>query len=94
MRRNIRLLPLVAMSAILLLATSCGTSRKKVDTPVVKTINTAKLSGVDKKIVEEAMSWIGTPYKYGGTEKGKGADCSGMVLKVYESEAGIKLPRN
>ena len=37
---------------------------------------------------------MGTPYKYGGSEKGKGTDCSGMVLKVYEKVLDKKLPRN
>ena len=37
---------------------------------------------------------MGTPYRYAGSSKGKGTDCSGLVLKVYEEAAGVKLPRN
>lgn len=46
------------------------------------------------KIVEEAESWIGTPYKYAQAEKGVGSDCSGMVMKVYETVLACKIPRN
>ncbi len=47
-----------------------------------------------KRLVEEAYTWLGAPYKYGGADKKKGTDCSGMVLRVYEDVAGVKLPRN
>lgn len=46
------------------------------------------------KVVEEAKTWIGTPYAYGRAEKGSGTDCSGMVLRVYEKVTGCKIPRN
>ena len=41
--------------------------------------------------VEEAKSWLGTPYVFGGDDK-NGIDCSAFVQKVFESE-NIKLPR-
>ena len=47
-----------------------------------------------EQIVAECLTWIGTPYGYGHSEKGKATDCSGMVIVVYENIAGIKLPRN
>lgn len=47
-----------------------------------------------KNVVKEAMQWEGTPYKYAGSEKGGGTDCSGMVMAVYEKTTGVKLPRN
>lgn len=52
------------------------------------------LSPDRKKIIRECHEWLGTPYKYAGAEKGDGADCSGMVLKVYLDALDIKLPRN
>ncbi|CAN5453625.1 hypothetical protein BH11ARM2_BH11ARM2_28590 [soil metagenome] len=36
--------------------------------------------------------WVGTPYVWGGTQKGEGCDCSGFVQGVYR-EMGISLPR-
>lgn len=47
-----------------------------------------------KKIIEESRKWIGTPYLYAGKQKGKGTDCSGLVMTVYEEVLGYKLPRN
>jgi cell wall-associated NlpC family hydrolase len=37
-------------------------------------------------VVSKAYSWLGVPYKYGGTGR-KGIDCSWLVYRVY-SEAG------
>ncbi len=77
--------------------TGCHSSRKAhhKNADRVETVGLSKkLKGTEKKIVEEALSWQGTPYKYAGSRKGKGTDCSGMVLSVYENVAGIKLPRN
>lgn len=46
-----------------------------------------------KSVVKEAHKWLGTPYAYGGKER-KGTDCSGMVMRVFQDAAGIKLPRS
>lgn len=43
-------------------------------------------------LIDEAKSWLGTPYRYGGTDR-KGVDCSGFVLNVYKNALGISLPR-
>lgn len=43
--------------------------------------------------MREAESWLGTPYKFGGTER-DGVDCSGFVARVYKDALGISLPRN
>jgi cell wall-associated NlpC family hydrolase len=43
------------------------------------------------KLIEEAESWLGTPYRYGG-ETRNGVDCSGFVLQVYTA-LGVKIPR-
>ena len=44
--------------------------------------------------MDEAYSWLGTPYAYSKAEKGVATDCSGMVLEVYGKVTGVKLPRN
>ncbi len=44
-------------------------------------------------IVSEAYKWLGAKYRYGGEER-SGTDCSGMVMRVFEDAAGIRLPRN
>ena len=53
-----------------------------------------KLSGVQKKLMAEAESWLGTPYAYAHQEKGSGTDCSGFLMVVYQEVTGVKLPRN
>lgn len=91
-------------AALMLLSSSCGSKKKAVRQyeadglyPVeVRTDEKKaekKKKGIRTRIVEEARSWVGTPYRYGG-ESRKGTDCSGMVMNVYRDVTGIKLPRN
>lgn len=76
---------------------SCHSSRK-LQSSVHKNpkgqLESVKTDNLKSRIIEEAFSWLGTPYKYGGHEKGVGADCSGMVMMVYNDVAGVKIPRN
>lgn len=49
----------------------------------------------DKKmgeLMEEAESYLGTPYRYGGTSR-NGIDCSAFVLSVFGAAMGMNLPR-
>ncbi len=43
-------------------------------------------------ILTEAESYLGTPYRYGGTTR-SGIDCSAFVLSVFGASAGLHLPR-
>ena len=43
-------------------------------------------------ILEEAETYLGTPYRYGGMTR-KGIDCSAFVLSVFGAAAGLTLPR-
>ena len=45
------------------------------------------------KLLSEADSWIGTPYKYAGTDR-RGVDCSSLTLNVFREALAIALPRN
>lgn len=85
----------IAVAAIGLGA--CTSSHSKVATPAAQpyTYTSAKgLSHERKALLDEAVSWVGTPYKYGGAEKGEGTDCSGFVLRVYLDVTQIKMPRS
>ncbi len=42
-------------------------------------------------LLDQAKSYLGTRYRYGGTSRG-GIDCSGFTSTVYRSQ-GIKIPR-
>ena len=50
-----------------------------------------RLSAHLKGLVEAAMSYIGTPYRRGGSSR-KGVDCSGLVGAVY-GQQGVDMPR-
>lgn len=76
-------------SDVVVTAPSGNTSSSDKPRPT-KNSNDPQMSGA---VVEEAYSWIGTPYKYGGETK-KGADCSGMIMAIFRDVAGLKLPRN
>jgi cell wall-associated NlpC family hydrolase len=39
-----------------------------------------------------ASSWIGTPYRTGGTTR-QGADCSGFAQSLYQEVTGLAIPR-
>lgn len=47
--------------------------------------------GLARRIIEDAVSYLGTPYVYGGTGPA-GFDCSGLVYRVF-GDNGVPLPR-
>ncbi|MBT0548887.1 C40 family peptidase [Riemerella anatipestifer] len=44
------------------------------------------------EILNQASTYLGTPYRYGGTTR-SGIDCSAFVLSVFNEVTGISLPR-
>ena len=42
--------------------------------------------------VHEALSLLGVPYRWGGTTRAGGFDCSGLTQHVW-AVAGVKIPR-
>jgi len=45
------------------------------------------------QIVRTAESFVGLPYKWGGTSLSAGFDCSGLTMAVYQLN-GLRLPRS
>lgn len=45
------------------------------------------------KVVGRAHELIGTPYRWGGASVSQGFDCSGLLVYLFRSEAGIHIPR-
>lgn len=102
----LRYIPIYSFILIMaFLVGGCGTSksrsvrkhtsgRNRSENVIRNKLNDIKIHGIRKAIVEEALSWEGTPYKYADAEKGRGTDCSGLVLRVYQFAADLLLPRN
>lgn len=51
-----------------------------------------RLSAERAEVVSAALSQLGTPYRYGGNQPGRGLDCSGLTYFAH-STAGVKIPR-
>lgn len=60
----------------------------KVEEPVIKSDFRVSVD----KVIQEAESYLGTPYRYGGINK-NGIDCSGLMHNSYRV-AGVTLPRS
>ena len=70
----------------LFLGTSCGVFRSS------KVENSNRYSSqIASNVVQKARSYVGSPYKYGGTSAA-GFDCSGLVTVAFQS-AHLALPR-
>lgn len=71
--------------------TSCKNNSKSKSKKKTTTGKTAEMNPKIKLVVETAKSYLGTKYKYGGTNS-KGFDCSGLMCTSFK-EANITLPR-
>jgi len=78
------------------LAVACSSSPPRSD-PTAPTrppgSSKAVLSPAAKDVLFNAISLVGTPYRYGGNTPEGGFDCSGLVGYVYRQGAGLNLPR-
>ncbi len=98
---SLKLNSVIVMLSVVLTLASCSTSRRGTARPVggapsgkeLSVPSTKNLSTHSRALVDEARSWLGTPYKYGGNDR-RGVDCSGLVLQVYSKALDISVPRN
>lgn len=81
------LAPCIAPTFLLMMFIGCGASKRMTNA----SSESATLSSIRQSILDEASAWLGVEYRYRGTNK-SGVDCSGFVLRVYES-AGMRIPR-
>ena len=94
-----KLFNILVMALCVVTLSSCHThkrgSRPAVEVaPAEGHLNLRDAGEMQKRIIAEALTYVGTPYAYAGESKKEGVDCSGMVMKVYEDVTGCKLPRN
>ncbi len=94
------LLLLTVIGVLTIILTSCAPLRPLAPMGSYETSSKTTAATYDKNKVtgidawdKSFASWMGTPYKYGGTTK-SGVDCSGFVTNVYREVAGKSLPRS
>jgi len=46
-----------------------------------------------EKTVQVSRSWIGTPYRHMFAARGRGADCTMFLAKIFESVGILKMPK-
>lgn len=73
----LKFLPIIFIFGLILLD-SCKSKKVSKDSPAFT-------------VIETAMTYRGTPYKYGGTTR-SGIDCSALVFHSYYA-VGVNLPR-
>lgn len=94
----------IIVVALCALASGCRSSKsskvsvynKGVDHPKIEqhiTVDKTRLAKPTVALLNEADSWLGVPYAFGGTTRG-GVDCSALVKNVFESSLAIAMPRN
>ncbi len=49
--------------------------------------------GKVQSVLQRALTLLGTPYRWGGSDPDSGLDCSGLVSYVFRTALGIDLPR-
>lgn len=62
--------------------------------PAPTNVAQSALSGRIADALMYAVSMIGVPYRYGGTDASSGFDCSGFVHHVFGNIVAHSLPRN
>lgn len=87
MRRSVRL-PLLALACASLLA-ACSAPRALAGE---KTARLGEASSEVQSLIQTALSYEGTPYRYGGLTR-SGMDCSGLVYTSFQA-VGKTLPRS
>jgi len=86
-------LPLLCLSALLLAACASSPPSRYAASGRVPRAPISDPSAGLEEISIQAMSLVGTPYRYGGNTPDSGFDCSGLVRYVVARAASVNLPR-
>ena len=68
-----------------------------IDQPAAVAVRSSEAAapGIDQNtwsLVQNALGWLGVPYRRGGKSPDRGFDCSGFVGAVYAKTFGLVLP--
>ena len=101
MMRNTRLFWRGLMwSCMVLGLVACGSGKPKA--PQIRSQNShlqlVRISHISQQaggqeLMLRSMSLVGTPYRYGGSSRDSGFDCSGLVHFLYQDALQVSLPR-
>lgn len=86
-------LPLLCAAALLLAACASSPPPRHGSLPRAPGKPMTDPSAGLEEISIQAMSLVGTPYRYGGNTPDAGFDCSGLVRYVVARAANVNLPR-
>ncbi|WP_295887527.1 C40 family peptidase [uncultured Thiohalocapsa sp.] len=87
----------IAVRAALALAlagvlSGCGSTASRTVSADGELIDLAGLDEQRANVVMAALSQVGTPYVYGGSDPAEGLDCSGLTQFAHAA-AGVSIPR-
>jgi cell wall-associated NlpC family hydrolase len=90
LRRIHRQLVLIVLPLLLVLAGCSSTPRLGSDGAELASTLTPEQAA---DITISAVGLVGTPYRYGGNTPDAGFDCSGLIVYIYQTRAGVASPR-
>jgi cell wall-associated NlpC family hydrolase len=76
------------------LLAGCAAIPERAERPAASRVTPAQTAAprADSDALFHALAALGVDYKYGGTSRETGFDCSGLVAHVYREAYGIVLP--
>ena len=92
MRRPLRLLLVVLTLASAYLAAGASAATRVLHGRN-SAVEPARKPGLARKVVAFARHQVGVVYRYGGSSRSSGFDCSGLVYAAYRS-VGLEIPRS
>jgi cell wall-associated NlpC family hydrolase len=82
----------VSKSSVVILPYEVTANGQTQSTRETRTARQLVTSRSGSALADYSLNFIGTPYKWGGTDVRRGIDCSGFVKQMYGA-IGVRLPR-